>query len=91
MKSKKKINNTPEYREQKGYYRGHLIQFRTYNHINKTEIKFTDDLAQAYGFKDVQELIDNLGIRNEVAIGGVPEWIELTPDGIRWEGKMNVN
>lgn len=85
------IKETPEYREQEGYYRGNLVQFRVYKHIDKTEIKFTDDLARAYGVKDVQGLIDKLGIRNEVAIGGIPEWIELTPNGIRWEGKMNIN
>lgn len=92
MKPETKIvNETSEYKEQEGWYRGNLIQFRVYKRIERMEIRFTNDLARAYGLKDVQELIDKLDIRNEVAIGGIPDWVELAPDGIRWEGKMNVN
>lgn len=86
----KVVNVTPNYVEQEAFYNGHKLQFRDYRN-GRVEFKFTDELAQSYGVKNIQELIKELGIQNEVAIGGIPEWVVIGSNGIYWECQMNIN
>lgn len=87
----KTLKETPEYIEQEALLNRNLLQYRVYKKECKMEFRFTDDFARSWGAKDLDDLIYKLNMQHEVAITGLPEWVEVKNDSIHWEKKANLN
>ncbi|WP_289160493.1 hypothetical protein [uncultured Parabacteroides sp.] len=85
------LKETPEYIEQEALLGIKRLQYRVYKKECKTEFRFTDDFARSWGAKDLDDLIRKLNMQHEVAITGLPEWVEVKKDFIRWEKKADLN
>lgn len=85
------LKDSPEYIECQAMFGKELLQCRTYKKDGKVEFRFTDAFARSYGAKDLNDLIRKLNMQHEVAITGLPEWVEVTRDSIRWEKKTILN
>lgn len=85
------LKETPEYIEQEALLGIKRLQYRVYKKECKTEFRFTDDFARSWGAKDLDDLVRKLNMQHEVAITGLPEWVEVKKDSIRWEKKADLN
>lgn len=85
------LKETPEYIEQEALLGIKRLQYRVYKKECKMEFRFTDDFARSWGAKDLDDLIYKLNMQHEVAITGLPEWVEVKNDSIHWEKKANLN
>lgn len=85
------LKETPEYIEQEALLGIKRLQYRVYKKECKMEFRFTDDFARSWGAKDLDDLIRMLNMQHEVAITGLPEWVEVKKDSIRWEKKADLN
>lgn len=86
----KVLKQTSKYIEVEIEYNGLPIQIRHYRN-NRTKVRFTDAFAQANGYKDRIDFIRKLHAENAVILTGVPDWLEITSDGYRWEMKIMQN
>lgn len=85
------LKETPEYVECQGWFGKELLQCRAYKKERKIEFRFTDAFARSCGAKDLDDLIRTHNLQHEIAIAGLPEWVELTKNGFRWEKKAILN
>lgn len=92
MNGLKLVRKTTDYRFFETFYEGIRIELRQSESDGKVEFRFTDGFARANGYRNLTELIRECQAENEVAIGGMPEWVEYTREGIiRWEKMMFLN
>lgn len=77
------IEKTDRYTIYEADYHGITQIFRHWKD-DTVEIKFTENFAQANGFKDIQDMLNqNNGMRETLlqACGQIPEWINIGNDG----------
>lgn len=78
-----KINKIGYYTYYKSLYKGKVILFRKNDKNGKAEVKFTNALAQGFGYKDKEEMINKEeSMRNAfIASGSTPRWMAIE-DGL---------
>lgn len=86
----KVLKQTHKYIECEAEFKGIPLQVRYYRD-NRTKVRFTDAFAKANGYKDRIDFIRKHHAENAVILTGVPEWLEITREGYRWEKKIIQN
>lgn len=74
------VEETTEYRIFHARFKDTIQIFRQWKDSDLIEIKFTDEFARAYGYKDKADMMQNepeMKFNLNMYCGGVPEWVQI--------------